>query len=246
MSCIEKLMENTLAYKDYLRQGLVNFNVSSDEYLSLNEDENEFRVCTLNISYQLSKSLPSVFLVPRHTSDECVKKNSKCHRQCRLPILVWRHPKLKSVILRSSGFHGKGFIGMLIKTSNNNTQQDKEHVPSNASMEQDKYINEIIKLTRPKLGADANPAFCFPSASNNNNNPANSNCVANASSCMKNNLAIGEAAFPATPTTNRRSLFASKFEKAVQTIKNNYQTNGTVPKPASANNSSNSNSNFNI
>jgi hypothetical protein len=36
--------------------------------------------------------------------------------------MVWRHPIKNSFLLRSSGFHGKGFLGMLMKgqpTSNN-------------------------------------------------------------------------------------------------------------------------------
>ncbi|CAF0740382.1 unnamed protein product [Brachionus calyciflorus] len=211
---IYKMIENNLSYCDYIRQGLIN------------DDELELRVCTLNMRYELSKSLPSLFLVPRQTSDECLRKNAKSHRLNRLPILVWRHPKLKSIILRGSGFQGKGFLGALIKTStttttnqNNNNfnhhtnnniiltndQKDRSSGGINATttttnMEQDKYMNEILKLTN----------FDFVDlVSGNHNNSSNSNNVSKHSYSM-------------TPVTNRRSVFASKLEKAVQTIKNNY------------------------
>ena len=31
----------------------------------------------------------------------------------RFPVVTWRHSKTKAVLLRASGFHGKGVMGML-------------------------------------------------------------------------------------------------------------------------------------
>ncbi|RMZ97354.1 myotubularin-related 13-like, partial [Brachionus plicatilis] len=173
-----KMVECSLAYCDYVRQGLVSEQTTA-----------ELRICTMNAAYQLAKSLPCLFLVPRHTSDECVRKNAKCHRQNRLPVLVWKHPRLNSVVLRGSAFHAKGFLGALIKTSSSsanaaahNLEVKDSHI-NNSSMDQDKYLNEILRLT--SLEHEAN-------------------------------------VYPCTPLTHRRSLFASKFDKAVKTIKNNY------------------------
>jgi myotubularin-related protein 5/13 len=56
-----------------------------------------------------------MFVIPKNISDECIRKNAKCHRQNRLPIIVWRHPQAQSLLLRSSSFLGKGIIGMLMK-----------------------------------------------------------------------------------------------------------------------------------
>ena len=36
-------------------------------------------------------------------------------QKTRFPIVVWRHPIKKSFLLISGGFHGKGFLGMLMK-----------------------------------------------------------------------------------------------------------------------------------
>ncbi len=59
---------------------------TNDEYdLSHNNKINTlFRMCLLNTSYQLCKSYPALFLVPKDISDECIKKTTKCHRQSRL------------------------------------------------------------------------------------------------------------------------------------------------------------------
>jgi hypothetical protein len=91
---IEKLFESTPAYRDYVRQGLISFKSQpqqqqdtvaySDECLECDENATPpFRLCTLNINYQLCKSYPALFVVPRDTNDECIKKNAKCHRQNR-------------------------------------------------------------------------------------------------------------------------------------------------------------------
>jgi hypothetical protein len=37
-------------------------------------------------------------VIPRCTSDECVRKNAKCHIQNRLPIIVWRNNLNKSKV----------------------------------------------------------------------------------------------------------------------------------------------------
>ena len=92
----------------------LNLNFSNDS-ASSNSTASHFRLCTLNRSYQLCKSYPALFLVAKEISDDCVRKNAKCHRQSRLPVAVWRHLTNKAILLRSSGFHGKGFIGMLMK-----------------------------------------------------------------------------------------------------------------------------------
>lgn len=31
----------------------------------------------------------------------------------RFPVVTWRHPRTKALLLRASGFHGRGLMGML-------------------------------------------------------------------------------------------------------------------------------------
>ena len=78
---LEKYFGNSDIFKDFFRQGLLSFKNSSSE-----DDSSKFRICTLNVDYQLCKSYPALFLVPKHAKDECLKKNSKFHRQNRYKI----------------------------------------------------------------------------------------------------------------------------------------------------------------
>lgn len=134
---LERLVDASPVYRDFVRLGfidafdgsgipnlvesLVQRNNSESVGATANATETSdaashlFRLCTLNTGYALCKSYPALFVVPRDISDECVRKNAKCHRQARLPLIVWRHPTNKALLLRSSGFHGKGFIGMIMK-----------------------------------------------------------------------------------------------------------------------------------
>lgn len=132
---LDKIIETSHIYKDYIRLGLITacshpgvsllknldkqqttFNKDeSEEDFDVQQRNNLFRICTLNSSYQLCKSYPALFIVSKETTDECIKKNSKCHRQNRLPIIVWKHPVNKALLIRGAGFLSKGFIGMIIK-----------------------------------------------------------------------------------------------------------------------------------
>ena len=126
-------------------------------------------------------------------------------------------------------------------------------------MEQDKYINEIVKLTTQASSAPAAAAAlnlinaspqgyaansCMISLMNDSHSINQTNPVAAAKGALKTSPA---AAFnsssssysAATPLTNRRSVFASKIERAVQTFKQNYNNHSTAAAPASAASSTN-------
>lgn len=107
---LERMIESAPAFSDYLRLGLVSSKSGSlqlhlpmsetaanataglddaSEYSSMigGDDlggvSSPFRFCVLNLNYQLCRTYPCVFVVPRDTSDECIRKNAKCHRQNR-------------------------------------------------------------------------------------------------------------------------------------------------------------------
>ena len=75
---LEKIIENSKFLKDFVRQGL--FKMNKNDF---DDQSSQFRLCTLNINYQICKSYPGLFLVPKETPDESIRKNSKCHRQSR-------------------------------------------------------------------------------------------------------------------------------------------------------------------
>lgn len=73
-----KNLEQSKFLKDFVRQGLFKINKSDCE-----DHSSQFRLCTLNINFQICKSYPALFLVPKETPDESIRKNLKCHRQSR-------------------------------------------------------------------------------------------------------------------------------------------------------------------
>jgi myotubularin-related protein 5/13 len=54
-----------------------------------------------------------MLVVPACITDESVRRLGRCHRHARIPVATWRHPRTRALLLRGSGFHGKGVIGML-------------------------------------------------------------------------------------------------------------------------------------
>ena len=121
------------------------------------------------------------------------------------------------------------------------------------SIEQDKYINQIVKLTRLCNSSNLFNSESMPVASFNNSNSTQPSTThtnnintykhVNSSSVSEVVVTCGNGitgnshkTYSVTPTTNRRSLFASKIEKAVQTIKNNYNMNNASISSSSSEN----------
>jgi hypothetical protein len=65
-----------------------------------------------------------------------------------VPVIVWRNPRTKSLLLRGSAFCNKGFINLLVKGPQTNTSSSSD---TNASMEQERYFDAIVKLTPTKM-----------------------------------------------------------------------------------------------
>ena len=78
-------------------------------------------------------------------------------------MIVWRNPRTKSLLLRGSSFCNKGFINLLVKgpqtntstflssTSFSKTSPSGSSSDTNASMEQERYFDAIVKLTPTKM-----------------------------------------------------------------------------------------------
>lgn len=58
-------------------------------------------------------SYPALVVVPWVTSDDSLHRLARCYRHGRLPVITWRHPRSKALLLRGAGFHGKGVMSML-------------------------------------------------------------------------------------------------------------------------------------
>ena len=58
-------------------------------------------------------SYPSLLIVPRTIGDESLLRLARTHRENRFPVVTWRHPNTKAVLLRASRLTSKGVFGML-------------------------------------------------------------------------------------------------------------------------------------
>lgn len=70
-----------------------------------------------SISPFFSFSYPGLLVVPQAVQDSSLHKVARCYRHNRLPVVCWKHPRTKAVLLRSGGFHGKSVVG-LFKSQN--------------------------------------------------------------------------------------------------------------------------------
>lgn len=69
------------------------------------------------LHFRLSISYPGLLVVPQAVQDSSLHKVARCYRHNRLPVVCWKHPRTKAVLLRSGGFHGKSVVG-LFKSQN--------------------------------------------------------------------------------------------------------------------------------
>jgi len=61
-----------------------------------------WRVCTANDKYALCPSYPRRLIIPESFSDEEINELAKFHKKKRFPVVSWRSPMNKCVILRAA------------------------------------------------------------------------------------------------------------------------------------------------
>jgi myotubularin-related protein 5/13 len=110
--------------------------------------DDAFRISHINRNFGFCRSYPLVLVLPKDILDESLKKVARCHKLQRVPVIVWRNPRTKSLLLRGSAFCNKGFINLLVKGPQTNTSSSSD---TNASMEQERYFDAIVKLTPTKM-----------------------------------------------------------------------------------------------
>uniref|UniRef100_A0A671X0K4 SET binding factor 2 n=1 Tax=Sparus aurata TaxID=8175 RepID=A0A671X0K4_SPAAU len=111
-STMEQLVEQS-CFRDYQRLGLGTITASS----SRSKSGEQFRITAVNRLYSLCRSYPGLLVVPQSVQDSSLHKVARCYRHNRLPVVCWKHPRTKAVLLRSGGFHGKSVVG-LFKSQN--------------------------------------------------------------------------------------------------------------------------------
>ncbi|CAN7999101.1 unnamed protein product [Ixodes hexagonus] len=89
----------------------------------------------------LSSPYPALVVVPQSVPDDSIRKLSRCYRHSRFPSVCWRHPGTKALLVRASGFHGKGVMGMLKGHPATSTSE------TSASIEQEKLVAALVRAT---------------------------------------------------------------------------------------------------
>ncbi|XP_018108307.1 myotubularin-related protein 5 isoform X3 [Xenopus laevis] len=143
--------------RDYQRMGLGTLSNS------LQRNKNEpFRISTVNRMYAVCNSYPGLLIVPHSIQDNTLQKISRCYRQNRFPVVCWRSPRSKAVLLRSGGLHGKGVAGLF--KSPNTTAVGQSQTDS-TSLEQEKYLQAVVNcMPRFAEMSGRNTLSAFPSA----------------------------------------------------------------------------------
>uniref|UniRef100_A0A8C6SVQ5 SET binding factor 2 n=1 Tax=Neogobius melanostomus TaxID=47308 RepID=A0A8C6SVQ5_9GOBI len=131
-STMEQLVEQS-CFRDYQRLGLGTITASS----SRTKSGEQFKITAVNRLYSVCRSYPGLLVIPQAVQDSSLHKVARCYRHNRLPVVCWKHPRTKAVLLRSGGFHGKSVVG-LFKSQNPSSSK------SSSSLEQEKYLQAIL------------------------------------------------------------------------------------------------------
>ncbi|XP_068442227.1 myotubularin-related protein 5 isoform X3 [Clinocottus analis] len=122
--------------RDYQRLGLGTLSSS------LTRSKNEpFRISTVNRMYTVCRSYPGLLIVPQSIPDTTIQRICRCYRQNRFPVVCWRNPRTKAVLLRSAGLHAKGVVGFF---KSPNAPASGPSQADSTSLEQEKYLQAII------------------------------------------------------------------------------------------------------
>ncbi|KAK8374631.1 hypothetical protein O3P69_007809, partial [Scylla paramamosain] len=76
---------------------------------------------------------PALLSVPSSTGDESLHRLVRCYRHNRLPVITWRHPRTKALLLRGAGFHTMSVMRNTSEVS--------------YSVEQEKYLSAVVQST---------------------------------------------------------------------------------------------------
>ncbi|XP_041471709.1 myotubularin-related protein 13-like isoform X7 [Lytechinus variegatus] len=144
MLTVEKLAER-LYVQDYTRLGL---GLLGNGAISRPRVGDMFKISEVNSKFEVARSYPALIVVPSVLSDDSIRRLAKCHRHGRLPAITWRHQRTKGLLIRSSGFHGKGVMGMIksAQTQGSSTGESSSS-GSSKSLEQEKYLSAIVLNT---------------------------------------------------------------------------------------------------
>ncbi|XP_052797634.1 myotubularin-related protein 13-like isoform X4 [Mya arenaria] len=230
---LEKLLEKP-GYHDYIRLGLGSLSLTATRDRSASEP---FRISSVNAHYSVCRSYPALLVVPQSVSDDNIRRFARTHRQCRFPVITWRHSRTKALLLRASSFHSRGLMGML----KHNTSTTSASGESTSSLEQEKYFSVLVAATPNSartgsyktsfsdsldsldslvMSGATGGSLAIPESSDTFRRPAKTGKSSRSSLKLKGQSGNGDfvalhLSGDATPNTMRRSMFA----RAVNTLR---------------------------
>lgn len=150
---MERMMERTY-YKDWKRIGLgilLPKSASSSASTILQKAES-FRISFANAMYSMCRSYPALVVVPNVITDESIKKVARCYRSGRFPVITWRHPRTRALLIRGAAFNSKGLMAFLKGHPHTTTADTTAHV------EHENFLRALVNATplgvvKPGLGA---------------------------------------------------------------------------------------------
>lgn len=101
--------------KDYFRLNLGNLTASSITHNATSSNAQSY-ISSANLNYSVTRSYPSLIVVPTTLTDDCIIRISRSYKSYRFPAIIWRHARTKALLLRSGGFQGKGVFDAFKKT----------------------------------------------------------------------------------------------------------------------------------
>ncbi|CAB0038244.1 unnamed protein product [Trichogramma brassicae] len=137
---LERLSERSYV-RDWYRLGLC---PSSPHNNRRNEP---FRLSSVNCAYMMCRSYPALFIVPNAVTDESIRRFSRLYRHNRIPIVTWRHPRTKALLIRGAGYHGKGVMGMLKTHPSGASNLKANSSETTSSLELEKYLGAFVAST---------------------------------------------------------------------------------------------------
>uniref|UniRef100_A0A4W5JRQ1 SET binding factor 2 n=1 Tax=Hucho hucho TaxID=62062 RepID=A0A4W5JRQ1_9TELE len=143
-STMEQLVERA-CFRDYQRLGLGTITASSSRSKTGERWRSEQLVVSMlnGLMVCVIHSYPGLLVVPQSVQDSSLQKVARCYRHNRLPVVCWKHPRTKAVLLRSGGFHGKSVVG-LFKSQNQSSTAPANSSELSSSLEQEKYLQAIL------------------------------------------------------------------------------------------------------
>lgn len=146
-------LHEMLYVKDYERLGFSTYSLlylssitSASKTSKSFSSNHDFRISSLNLNYSVARTYPGLIIVPYKVSDDIMKRMSRFYRFNRFPAIVWKHPRSRALIIRSSAFMSKNMMSALFKGQAGNTNPNPSS-NMNIDFEQECYIKAIVSYT---------------------------------------------------------------------------------------------------